>query len=149
MLDDGTAYVDSNGRSKLAESFETYAYDPQSRLRPGEVYGAQLGGAERDTYVVGEPVAPVEPARRVGLWLPVVSWPLRLPCGGVLLVLLSLVATAGMSTDVAGRGRWGLATAAVVGLLGARVACLRSESGRERRAGREWGSRRGWGRRVR
>ncbi|MYT73326.1 MULTISPECIES: hypothetical protein [unclassified Streptomyces] len=112
---------------------------------PGEVYGAQLGGAERDTYVVGEPGAPVEPERRVGLWLPVVSWPLRLPCGGVLLVLPSLAATAGMLTDVSGRGRWGLATAAVVGLLGACVAYLRSESGREGRAGREWGSRQGRG----
>ncbi|MYT73325.1 MULTISPECIES: WXG100 family type VII secretion target [unclassified Streptomyces] len=33
MLDDGTAYVDANGRSKLAKIFETYVYDPQSRLR--------------------------------------------------------------------------------------------------------------------
>ncbi|WP_327671999.1 MULTISPECIES: hypothetical protein [unclassified Streptomyces] len=100
---------------------------------PGDVYRTQLAQAARDTYVVGDPGAPVEPERRVGLWMPVVSWPLNLPRSAVLLVVLSLMGVAGMLTDISGRGRWGLAAVAVVALLGAYVAYLRGA--RKRKAG--------------
>ncbi|WP_306323326.1 MULTISPECIES: hypothetical protein [unclassified Streptomyces] len=92
---------------------------------PGEVYVAQLARVAGDAYVVGEPGAPVEAGRHVGLWMPVVSLPLRLPWSGVLLVVLALMATAGMLTDVSGRGRWGLAAVAVLGMLGGVVSYLR------------------------
>lgn len=98
---------------------------------PGEVWSAQVARVEHDASTVGTSQAPVDPRRSVALWLPVTSWPLRLRGWSVLLIAVTMVATALLLTDTGGRPRWAAGFVAVVALLGACVGYL--ASGRARK----------------
>ncbi|MFZ3560242.1 hypothetical protein [Streptomyces sp. BH055] len=98
---------------------------------PGEVRSAQVARVDRDSATVGTSEAPVDSRRSVALWLPVTSWPLRLRGWSVLLLAVSVTATALLLTDTGGRPRWATGFVAAVALLGACVGYL--ASGRSRK----------------
>ncbi|MGW2344713.1 hypothetical protein [Streptomyces sp. NPDC001661] len=98
---------------------------------PGEVRSAQVARGDRDSATVGTSEAPVDPRRSMALWLPVTSWPLRLSGWSVLLLAVSVAATALLLTDTGGRPRWAAGFVAAVALLGACVSYL--ASGRSRK----------------